>query len=182
VLWRDPRENLSSIIEAWRSGYWKTYNGLPGFEGPWSLLLPPGWREMKERPLEAIAAFQWDTTYRIVLDDLGHIENERWTAVSYAQLVGNTAATIRDLFEFIGVPFDEAMERYVQSPLPLSRYTLSAPEPGKWRRNQALVESALPTVMHTWQRLRAVQFRGGDQAGTWRGTTVTLRSDSHTVR
>ncbi len=33
-LWRDPRENLSSIIEAWRSGRWKTYNGLPGFDGP----------------------------------------------------------------------------------------------------------------------------------------------------
>ena len=182
VLWRDPRENLSSIIEAWRSGYWKTYNGLPGFEGPWSLLLPPGWREMAGRPLETIAAFQWETTYRIVLDDLAHIENDRWTTVSYAQLVGNTAATIRALCEFIGVPFDAELERHVQSPLPLSRYTLSVPEPGKWRRNEALVKRVLPTVMHTWHRLRALHFRGGDQTDAWRGATVSLRSDSHSVR
>ena len=67
VLWRDPRENLGSIMEAWRSGRWKTYNGLPGFDGPWSLLLPPGWHAMNGRPLEDIAAFQWDQTYRIVL-------------------------------------------------------------------------------------------------------------------
>ena len=32
-LWRDPRENISSIMEAWRSGKLKTYNGLDGFDG-----------------------------------------------------------------------------------------------------------------------------------------------------
>lgn len=65
-LWRDPRENLGSIIEAWRSGQLKTYNGLEGFDGPWSLLLPPGWPSMRGRPLEDIAAFQWHVTNRTV--------------------------------------------------------------------------------------------------------------------
>jgi hypothetical protein len=156
VLWRDPRENLSSIIEAWRSGHWKTYNGLPGFDGPWSLLLPPGWRQMNGRPLETIAAFQWDTTYRIVLDDLARVPRHRWTVVTYAQLVGNTRPTVRALCDFTGIEFDAALAQHVSSPLPLSRYTLTAPEPGKWRRNEALVESALPTVLGTWNRLRAL--------------------------
>jgi hypothetical protein len=68
-LWRDPRENLSSIMEAWRSGNFRTYADLDGFTGPWSLVLPPGWRTLDGRPLEEIAAFQWDSTNRIVLDD-----------------------------------------------------------------------------------------------------------------
>src|SRR3569833_154537 len=57
LLRRDPRENLSSILEAWRSGRWQTYRELEGFDGPWSLLLPPGWRHLSGRPLEDIAAF-----------------------------------------------------------------------------------------------------------------------------
>ncbi len=55
-LWRDPRENVSSIMEAWRSGRWRTYPKLEGFDGPWSMLLPPpGWRAMNGRPLAEIA-------------------------------------------------------------------------------------------------------------------------------
>ncbi len=50
-LWRDPRENISSIMEAWRSGQWRTYPELEGFDGPWSMLLPPGWRAMNGRPV-----------------------------------------------------------------------------------------------------------------------------------
>ena len=41
-LWRDPRENLGSIMDAWHAGGWVTYRALPGWDGPWSLLLPPG--------------------------------------------------------------------------------------------------------------------------------------------
>ncbi len=35
------------------------------------LLLPPGWEAYNGRPLEEIAAFQWESANRIVLDDLG---------------------------------------------------------------------------------------------------------------
>ena len=39
-LFRDVRANLSSMMEAWRSGRWVTYPQLPGWQGPpWSLLL-----------------------------------------------------------------------------------------------------------------------------------------------
>ncbi len=49
-LWRDPRENLASIIEAWDSGGWITYPELHGWQGPWSLLLPPMWQHLAGRP------------------------------------------------------------------------------------------------------------------------------------
>jgi len=33
---------------------------VDGFEGTWSLLLPPDYRQCRARPLEEIAAFQWE--------------------------------------------------------------------------------------------------------------------------
>jgi sulfotransferase family protein/aspartyl/asparaginyl beta-hydroxylase len=157
VLWRDPCENLGSIIDAWRSGNWKTYNGLDGFDGPWSLLLPPGWRALNGRPLEEIAATQWDTTNRIILDDLAWLPGERWTVVQYADLLSTPADTVRRLCAFMDVPFDDALAQRAASPLPHARYTLTAPDPQKWRRHEAAITRVLPTLDTTLQRLRELR-------------------------
>ena len=153
-LWRDPRENLGSIIDAWRSGNWKTYNGLEGFDGPWSLLLPPGWRTLAGRALEEIAAAQWETTNRIVLDDLAGLPRERWTIVQYADLVARPTATVQRLCEFMGIELDGALEQRLAGPLPRSRYTLTPPDSEKWRRHEAGIARVLPTLEPTWLRLR----------------------------
>jgi len=60
-LWREPRANLASIIEAWKAGRWVTYRGLDERADPWSLLLPPDWRAMRDATLPEIAAFQWES-------------------------------------------------------------------------------------------------------------------------
>jgi hypothetical protein len=156
-LWRDPRENLSSIIEAWRSGLWKTYNGLPGFDRHWSLLLPPGWQAFNGHGVEDIAAFQWDTTNRIVLDDLAGLPRGRWMSLTYDAFCQAPAATVRRICEFAGIDFDPSLAQHVAAPLPVSRYALTPPAPGKWRRNEALVERVLPSVEHTWKRLRELK-------------------------
>ncbi|MDP9090151.1 MAG: sulfotransferase [Pseudomonadota bacterium] len=156
-LWREPRGNVSSIIEAWRSGNWKTYNGLDGFEGPWSLILPPDWPSMNGRPVEEIAAFQWETTNRVVLDDLALLPQRRWTSVSYADFLDDPATTIERLCAFIDVDVDENLRRRLASPLPLSRYTQTPPLPGKWKNNAEQVERIMPQVEPTWRRLEALR-------------------------
>ena len=156
-LWRDPRENIASIIEAWKSGRWKTYNGLPGFEGPWSLLLPPGWQAMQGRPLEQIAAFQWETTNRILLEDLAALSPDRWMSLSYEQLVAAPRTAIDRILQFAGLATDPGLDARLAAALPNSRYTNTAPEPGKWRRDEARVLSVLPDVEATWQRLRGLE-------------------------
>jgi hypothetical protein len=155
-LWRDPRENISSIMEAWRSGDWKTYNGLDGFDGPWSLLLPPEWRRMNGKPLEEIAAFQWEAANRVMLDDLQSIERERWTAVDYADLIADPKRETLRLCEFVGIPPDARILRRIGAALPLSRYTQTPPAPDKWRINEAAVARVLPTVESTWRRIKAI--------------------------
>jgi hypothetical protein len=155
-LWRDPRENISSIIEAWRSGRWKTYNGLPGFDGPWSLLLPPGWQSMNGRPLEEIAAFQWDTANRIAIDDLERLSRDRWLALSYGDFLADPRAAVECIADFAGFEPDTALRQRLANPLPHSQFTLTPPERGKWLRNEGLIERVLPGAESTWRRLEAL--------------------------
>jgi hypothetical protein len=156
-LWRDPRENLSSIMEAWRSGKWKTYNGLEHFDGPWSLILPPDWPQMRGKSLEEIAAFQWSTTNRILLNDLEALPRERWIAVNYSDLISEPAAAVERLCQFTGISFSGPLAERAASPLPLSHFTQTPPAPDKWRRNEAAIMRVMPGIRATWQRLQDIE-------------------------
>ena len=136
-LFRDPRPNISSMMEAWKSGHWVTYPRLRGWAGPpWSLLLPPGWRRMNRRPLADICAFQWASTNRIILDDLQELPADRWMACDYADLTDRTAETIKRICEFADLEMDERLQRRLSGELPLSRHTHTPPNPDKWRKNE----------------------------------------------
>lgn len=160
-LWRDPRENMSSIMEAWRDTKWVTYRDLPGWRGAWSLLLPPGWESMRDRPLETVAAFQWAVTNRIILNDLAALPKNRWTALSYADFLSDPQMQVRRLCEFAEVPFEEEFARGLESPLPLSRYTQTVPREGKWLKNKPEILRVLPSVEPIWERLKALSDTAG---------------------
>jgi hypothetical protein len=153
-LWRDPRENISSIIEAWRSGRWVTYPDLPGWDGPWSLLLPPQWQLQRGRPLPEIAAWQWDSANRCICDDLATLPRENWTVARYDELRDSAPATVQRLCDFLGIGVDDGLAERLAQPLPLSRQTLTPPARDKWQTNAGLVERVLPAVESTWLRLQ----------------------------
>jgi hypothetical protein len=151
-LYRDPRQVLSSMIEAWTTGRFRTYPQLPGWTGPaWSLLLVPGWRELSGRPLHEIVAAQWNAATRLLLDDLEALPVERCTIVRYDALVADPTAGIRRLHEAIGLDWDEA-----EVSLRLSKYTVSPPDADKWRRHAAEIEAVLPSLAE--QIARAERF------------------------
>ena len=151
-LYRDPRQVLSSMIEAWTTGRFRTYPQLPGWTGPaWSLLLVPGWRELIGRPLHEIVAAQWNAATRLLLDDLEALPAERRTIARYDALVADPAAEIRRLCAATGLDWDEA-----ELALRLSRYTVSAPDADKWRRHAAEIEAVLPSLAE--QVARAERF------------------------
>lgn len=161
-LFRDPRPNISSMMEAWKSGRWVTYPRLPGWQGPrWSLLLPPGWQRLNGRPLGDICAFQWASANRIVLDDLQQLPAERWIACDYDDLTQRTEQTIRRICAFAGLEVDQRLQARLTTELPLSRLTHTAPHPDKWRKNE---NSILPLLepghdmgaWAVWQRCRQV--------------------------
>jgi hypothetical protein len=156
-LWRDPRENLSSIMEAWKARRWVTYPTLDGWDGPWSMLLPAGWRDLKGQPLERIAAAQWQITNRTVLEDLRGLESERWMSLSYAELLADPKSAVTRICRFAGLDFDAALERRVTGTLPVSRHTQTAPAPDKWRRNETAILGVLPAVEATWRELESLE-------------------------
>ena len=131
-LYRDPRETISSMLEAWRSGRFVTYPELDGWDGPpWSLLLVPGWRSFAGSALGAIVTKQWATATTVLLDDLEALDPGRWCVASYDRLVGDPQAEMDNVAAFIGIDYDVDLS----GPLPLSRHTLDSPHPDKWRRN-----------------------------------------------
>ncbi len=153
-LHREPRANISSIMEAWRSGKFVTYPKLPGWEGPaWSLLLPPDWQTLKPDALADVAAYQWRVANQCILDDLAQLPAARWCAVDYGQLSTNTATVVRQVCEFADIPFGPRMQELTASKLPLSRYTLSAPDTEKWRKNEAEILPVLDSVQAVARQL-----------------------------
>ena len=149
-LHREPRQNIASIIDAWTvglgTGRFVTFRDLPGWDRPgWCFLLPPGWRGMVGKSLAEIAAFQWSAANAIVLDELERLDADRWTTVSYGQLLENPTATLTALAEFAGVS-GPASTVSIES-MPLSRTTLSPPHPDKWKRREADIEG----LRETWQ-------------------------------
>ena len=162
VLVRDPRPNIASMIEAWRSGRWVTYPRMPGWEGPpWSLLLPPGWPEWNGLAVEAICARQWAVTHEILLDDLAALDRDRWTAVRYEQLVDDAEAVVRRIADRAGVAVTGALAQRIRGELPLSRYTQTRPDPDKWRRHEAAIAAEEGTFMPIQQRIERELFPNG---------------------
>jgi hypothetical protein len=154
-LHREPRPNLSSMMQAWRAKGWVTYRGLPGWPGPWSLLLPPGYERLQGKPLEEIVAFQWRVANETILDDLASMPRDRWTSVRYEDLVANPRAEVEKLMGFAGLAMDPRLEAYLSKPLPPSRLTQTAPDPNKWKQNEKEIERVMPQIEAIAKRLMA---------------------------
>ncbi len=111
-LHRDPRQVLSSMMEAWMSGRFRTYPRLPGWSGPaWSLLLVPGWRELVGAPLHVIAAQQWRATTELLLDDLEQLPKDRWIVARYEALVADPQAEIQRLCRAMALECDRSFDQ-----------------------------------------------------------------------
>jgi uncharacterized protein (TIGR03032 family) len=151
-LYRDPRETISSMLDAWKSGRFVTYPRLPDWNGPpWSLLLVPGWRELAGAALGEIVARQWAIATTILLDDLEQLDPEQWCVTSYDRLLADPESEMARLCEFCGVEWDAELP----AALPLSRHTLDSPAPEKWRRNAAELDAH-------WEPVAEVALRAHD--------------------
>jgi hypothetical protein len=153
-LTREPRANLSSMMEAWRAQKFVTYRQLVGWNGSWSLLLPPGYERLQGRPLEEVVAFQWRVANETILDDLADLPRERWTGVRYEDFIADPRAQVTRLLEFAGLSMDARLEEYLSKPLPPSRYTHSKPHPEKWKKNATEIERVIPSLATVSGRLQ----------------------------
>ena len=154
-LVRDPKENIASIIDAWRSRRFVTYPSITTMNGPWSLLLPPGWRGQLQAPLADVAAFQWQAANEHILEDLAGIPRERRCTVNASELLGDPRAVGERLCRFIDIPMDDKFATGLMQPLPLTMYTLHAPQADKWRRHGGALRRVWPRIAPLIDRLNA---------------------------
>lgn len=151
-LYRDVRQTLASMMEAWASGRFVTYPALPGWRGPpWSLLLTPNWRELSGLQLPQIVAEQWAATTNALVEDLSALPRERVIGIDYAEFLADPQRTMADLAGHLGLEWD------LQLPptLPYSKTTYSRPAPDKWRRLEGPIAAVWPAVEAADARARA---------------------------
>ena len=151
-LYRDVRQTLASMMEAWASGQFRTYPQLPGWTGyPWSLLLVPGWQELIGRPLREIVAHQWATTTDMMLDDLSALPRERLRVVDHASFLAEPGAVVEKLARSLDLDWD----RQLPNQLPLSKTTVSQPQTDKWRRLEKPISAVWSIVEAADARAKA---------------------------
>ena len=161
-LYRDPRENIASIIEAWeeggKTGRFVTFRDLPNWDRDhWCLLLPPEWQQMQGCSLAEIAAFQWSAANQAILDDLNADADLPWLPLSYHRLVQATQETIEKIASFVDIPVAGGLQRHIADPLPLSNTIVEAPEREKWRRHQQALEALQHVYAPVEQELSSLE-------------------------
>lgn len=162
-LHRRAADNVSSLIEGWRARprfvthtLPEPLTGIAPLDGErWSFALIPGWRQLRDAPLEEICARQYVACNEAALDALAALPAERWTQVAYEALVRDPEAELARLHGFLGLDFDDAARAAARtltaSPAPTA---LTPPRPDKWReQNPEAVERVLPLVAETERRL-----------------------------
>jgi hypothetical protein len=151
-LYRNVCETLNSMMEAWHSGHFRTYPGLPGWpDGSWSLLLVPGWRKLKDLSLPEIVARQWAITTDVLLDDLEQLNEKKIHVIDYSAFLASPQTEIERIATGLGLGWD----RQLGDALPLSKTTVSRPDPQKWRRMEKEIQSVMPIVERADARARA---------------------------
>jgi len=155
-LYRNPEENIGSIMDVWQARSAVSYPSLPDWDGPpWSLLLPPGWRGLRGRSVEHIAAYQWGMTNKCIMDSLSALPTDSWCAVRYDDLLAHPAAVLRRLCDFADVAWDGRLADLCANGLPLSGSVLTPPKPGKWKKHAALIDSAIQGIQPLAREIEA---------------------------
>lgn len=161
-LRRRGADNVSSLMDGWRARpRFVRYRipdpltGLGDLDGSrWSFVLVPGWRDLREAPLEEVCARQYVECNRAVLDARA-TSAARWVDTTYETLVSAPVDELRRVYAELGLAFGDAAERFARDLSSRHGATaVSAPRAGKWReRNEAAIERIRPQLAETERRL-----------------------------
>jgi hypothetical protein len=166
-IYRDGRDNVSSMMDGWRHGRIDGGFGLEKFFGrfpekiaidggefsEWHFFLPPGWRAYNAATLEEVCAFQWVSANALALDARSAIPDEQWIELRYEDLFLRPVAMFQVLFERLGLAFDAGMRARCQNLQPTS-IVKGAPMKDKWKaHNREAIERILPTIAPMMRRL-----------------------------
>jgi LPS sulfotransferase NodH len=158
-LYREPRTNISSLIEGWRQG--KRYGTAPLPEGSaiagydsdqWNFLRPQGWqRYTRNVSLAEVCAFQYAAANERALESLKSIPQERQMNVRYEDLVAASEAEVKRIAAQTGLAYDGAMQKMAAELPPVN--TTSTVDDNKWKMNEAEIVKVLDSVSDVAKKL-----------------------------
>ena len=152
-LKRDGRDNVNSLINAWRTPRYRTYrlrHESPGADPEWwKFVLYPDWEQDRRGPLELVCAHQWTACNVAALH--AEIPSERWLEIRYEDLVADPVDETTRLVGGLELSPDErvsaAAERLGANPINV----VTPPERGKWKKENpdeiGSIESIIAPVM-----------------------------------
>jgi hypothetical protein len=160
---RRGADTVNSLMEAWKARprfvkyrLPETLDGLGEMSGDkWSFALVPGWRELRDAPLEEICARQYVACNEAALDAREGVDAGRWHEVSLEELTADPVGQAERLCGLLDVGFGLEVRARAESfnTTPAST-SITAPRKDKWReQNEAEIESILPLIEPTERRL-----------------------------
>jgi hypothetical protein len=159
-LQRDGRDNVNSLINAWRTPRYRTYllpepHAIPGVDPHWwKFVLYDGWKDDRRGPLEVVCAKQWIACNDAALDAATTIGAERWTGTRYEHLVDNPEAEVKRIVDFLDLPYERDVAARAATVKTTPINVVTPPEAGKWRReNPNEIEAIGSLIRPTMERL-----------------------------
>lgn len=160
-LQRDGRDNVNSLINAWRTPRYRTYalpqpHAIPGVDPKWwKFVLYPGWREDTKGPLELVCANQWRHCNDAALAASGKIGLDRWVEVRYEQFVADPMEETKRVVGLLGLDFSTELKAKAAEAKSTPVNVVTPPELGKWRHeNPDEIRSVLPLIAPTMVAMR----------------------------
>jgi Sulfotransferase family len=155
-LRRDGRDNVNSLINAWRSPRYRTYelpepHRIPGADPRWwKFVLYPGWRDDLGGPLEVVCAKQWKSSNDFALSGAESIPLERWLEVSYEDFTQRPVEETGRLMDLLELPYEQDVRERAAAALSTPINVVTPPERGKWRReNPKEIDRIMPLIAET---------------------------------
>ena len=159
-LKRDGRDNVNSLINAWRTPRYRTYelpepHAIPGVDPKWwKFVLYPGWRDDTKGPLEVVCARQWVASNDGALDAPRDIDEARWTEIRYEALVEEPEQETARLMAALDLPYEDAVKERAVATKTRAINVVTPPERGKWRReNPEEISAILGLIGPTMERM-----------------------------
>jgi Sulfotransferase family len=162
-LRRRAEDTVSSLLEGWRvRPRFVKYRlpveltGLGELSGPsWSFALVPGWRDLRDAPLEEVCARQYVACNEAVLEARARLDPSRWIDVAFEDLVRNPVGELERVYTGLGLRFTDDARRHATGLREATTATaVSAPREGKWREHNAdAIERIRPLVADVERRL-----------------------------
>ena len=148
VLTRNPAGAISGLVDGWLSNGFYSQNlcgiaplDIKGYSRAdrtwttkwWNFDLPPGWAEVRTKPIEEVCALQWAGANEHILKDIESRVIDEFITVRYESFLGTDSLSkeLGRIFAFAGLGDPGSPDR--SAPPVMS---VTPPAPQKWRKRR----------------------------------------------